>query len=231
MTKYKFSVTEKIVIWKTHGSKCFWCEEPIDFKHITVDHVLPEKLLENSVELDRLIHYYSLPKDFQINNFCNWVPAHNSCNAKKSSKIILKSPAFLYYIDKIVKKSVEANKTYLNLKKKSLLENSVIKLLAAVENSIISNEDLLLSISNSKSIFYLDIPEITKNELSHIPEGWKIMSIDRDNGKMRVTNGEVAGDIPIEINPDQSWFCPRCYNYGPWSGNKCLICGQHNFPE
>ena len=84
MTKYKFSNTERFVVWKAYDCKCFWCGEPLEHKQTTIDHVFPEKLLDSKIDFDRMKHFYSLPNDFQINEFCNWVPSHNNCNNKKS---------------------------------------------------------------------------------------------------------------------------------------------------
>lgn len=229
MTKYKFSNTERFVVWKAYDCKCFWCGEPLEHKQTTIDHVFPEKLLDSKIDFDRMKHFYSLPNDFQINEFCNWVPSHNNCNNKKSYNLITNSPAFLMIVESIIKKSSQVKKAYDNLTKQISKDKLLMKLLSDLEKNKITNEDLILLL-NDTSKFYIDIPEVTEDELTHVPAGWKVMSINRQLGKLRVVSGNYAGDVPIEIMPDNSWICPTCQKYGPWDGNKCASCGHYNSP-
>lgn len=230
MIKYKFSNTERFIVWKSYGCKCFWCGEPLEHQQTSIDHLFPEKLLADKIEFNRIKLVYSLPTDFEINDFCNWVPAHISCNSKKASKLLKNSPAFLIIVEKVIKQSTAVKKSFQNLKKRILKDKVIMKLLADLENNNISDHDLL-NLLESTSIYHLNMPELFDNEITHLPKGWKVLSIDRKVGKMRVVSGFSAGDIPIDKEPDKSWMCPTCYCYGPWNGNKCLSCGHHHHPN
>lgn len=230
MKKYVFSNTERFIVWKSYGCKCFWCGEPLEFSQVTIDHLFAEKLLYDSTELNKVKRIYSLPLDFEVNDFCNWLPAHSHCNSKKSTKLIRKSPAFLMIIDQVIKNSIAVKKSFQTLSKKMSKGKIIGKLLSDLENGNISENDIV-KLVESTSIYYVDKPELDENELTHLPEGWKIMSVNKQLGKIRVINGLIAGDIPIEIEPDYSWWCPTCHNFGPWDGNKCVICGHYNEPN
>ena len=232
MSKYVFSNTERFVIWKKYDYKCFWCGEPLEHKHTTIDHVFPENLLEMPDELKRIKRTYSLPVEFEINDFCNWVPAHSNCNAKKSRKVFINSPAFLMIVDQVIKKADDVKKSYQNLKKRIKKDKVIMKLLSDLENNSITTKDLykLVEATNNYPI-YNPKPIINTEELTHLPEGWQVISINRDHGKIRITNGSIGADIPIDVDPDRSWMCPTCKNYGPWNGNRCAICGYSSFPE
>lgn len=96
--KYRFSSIEKYIVWKAHDCLCYWCGEPLSLKTCSVDHVIPESL---EAELEKIKNDYSLPDFFTINDFCNWVPSHNSCNSKKSFKLFNPSPVFLAIMNNV----------------------------------------------------------------------------------------------------------------------------------
>ncbi|MFH1467841.1 MAG: HNH endonuclease signature motif containing protein [Pseudomonadota bacterium] len=95
MAKYRFTAAERCGIWLAHDSRCFWCEEPVEFKHVTVDHVIPEHLVDKPEELASVLTEYGLPEEYQVNDFPNWVPAHQSCNRSKGTVVHRASPAMI----------------------------------------------------------------------------------------------------------------------------------------
>lgn len=89
--KRKFTYAERYAVWHCNGQKCWWCQEPLRLFEVTVDHVLPESLLDNDSLRERVLTDYGLPKDFNINGYENWLPCHSHCNQSKSKKL----PAFV----------------------------------------------------------------------------------------------------------------------------------------
>ena len=108
--KHKFSSPERFALWQIHKFQCFWCGEPLRIVDCTVDHVIPESLLEKPDALQRRHDYYSLPEGFEINNFCNWVPCHAKCNSKKKETLHKASPAMIAILHELDKKAIEAQK-------------------------------------------------------------------------------------------------------------------------
>jgi hypothetical protein len=61
-----------------------------------------------------------------------------------------------------------------------------------------------------------------------LPTGWKVT---QHEGRIAyVTDGLRGGVIPTGVNPDASWSCPHCGNYGPWNGVICQTCGRMSDP-
>lgn len=82
--KRKFSYEERYAVWYCNGKKCWWCKEPLRLFEATIDHVIPESLLDDDVAREAFFTQYGLPKDFNINGYENWLPCHNHCNQSKS---------------------------------------------------------------------------------------------------------------------------------------------------
>lgn len=91
MTKRTFTTAERFAVWTHHDKRCWLCREPLPFKECTIDHVLPESLLDDPAALLEVLTEYGLPGTFKINGFENWLPSHIFCNQTKSTK----APAFV----------------------------------------------------------------------------------------------------------------------------------------
>lgn len=86
MRKYNFKPAERYAVYKTHGDRCYICRELIDMTTFQVDHIIPESLSENPVELRRIINLLGRPDEFDVNSFENWLPACGSCNKAKGAR-------------------------------------------------------------------------------------------------------------------------------------------------
>jgi hypothetical protein len=99
MNRHRFSYIERYALWQAYDGRCFLCEKPLDFQDMTIDHILPERLIDNPAELMRLRQEYEIDINFpgfQINNFTNWVPAHfRKCNVRKGGDILPKKMTLL----------------------------------------------------------------------------------------------------------------------------------------
>jgi hypothetical protein len=224
MNKYKFNIIEKFVVWKTLEGKCFWCGVLLELTNTTIDHFLPECLLDNEEEFNIVKRNYGLSDDFEINNFCNWVPCCNHCNSTKSGKIN-NAPILILALHRIIEKSKNAKKEYAKLQKKRKRDQVLGVIAGYLESQSISESDLAHLINCSYFI-----PEIDLGEKAHVPDGSRIISINRDLGTISVIYNGRVGRSPIDLDPDISWECPICHNYGPWNGNQCLRCGYFHDP-
>lgn len=88
VVKHKFTYAERYAVWKHHGSKCYWCDEPLGIMDTTIDHFIPEYLENKPAELDKVRADYALSPSFVVNDYCNWLPSHARCNSvSKGSKL------------------------------------------------------------------------------------------------------------------------------------------------
>ena len=231
MEKYRFNNLERFVIWKNYDYKCFWCGEPLRFKDTTVDHVFPENVLEIPGKLEQIKFHYQLPDSFEINNFENWVSAHAICNSRKHKKLFANSPFFIMSLTEINKKSEQIKKEYQKFCSNQSKDRVLGKLISDLENNTISPDDLIELLKKEIPFENVSsVPLLKTNERTHIPEGAKILEINRREGYVRVVVGNRAGNVPIDEVPDRSWMCWTCHNYGPWNGNQCINCGHFSSP-
>ena len=155
MKKYKFSQLEKFVIWKTYNYLCFHCEQNLKLKDLTIDHLFPECLLYNHKSFIVIKKAYSLKGDFHINDFVNWVPAHDVCNNKKGNFM----PYFSTDFAIVNKLSNVARNTHDKLLTQRNKDETLAKILSHLENgSIITSE--LYKLIEKATILYFGLPEI-----------------------------------------------------------------------
>jgi hypothetical protein len=91
LRKRRFSYPERYAVWICNGQRCWWCGQPLRLVEATVDHVLPESLLDDEDKRQAVLTEYGLAQDFNINSYGNWLPCHNHCNQRKGNS----SPAFV----------------------------------------------------------------------------------------------------------------------------------------
>lgn len=91
MKKRKFTVPERFAVWSHHEKRCWHCLEPLPFRECTIDHVIPESLLDDLDALRGVIEQYGLPNSFNVNGYENWLPCHIRCNQSKGAAV----PAFV----------------------------------------------------------------------------------------------------------------------------------------
>ncbi len=95
-----------MAIWKAHKSKCVYCEELIPFNDLEIDHILPESLLDNPENLERIKLEYGLASDFDLNNYSNWLPSCSSCNNRKRNRLFSERST-RFYIEIVAKPKYE----------------------------------------------------------------------------------------------------------------------------
>jgi len=153
MGKYRFSTEQRFALWRTYRKRCFYCREPINFHDVTIDHVVPEYLLDKPEELQRVMIEYGLSADFSINDYCNWVPCHGRCNREKGTMIYRRSPKLITILETVKKQArkakTEEQRIRKNLKKGELLG----KLGIALEKGIVAKDEVA-AILDARDDFY-----------------------------------------------------------------------------
>ena len=150
MKKYKFSQLEKFAIWKTYNYLCFHCEKNLKWKDLTIDHLFPECLLNNPKGFTTIKKAYSLKSDFCINDFINWVPAHDICNNKKGDFMPLLSTNFAV----VYKLSDIARSIHDKLLKQQKEDKALAKILSHLENRTIMTSELYKLIEETTILYY-----------------------------------------------------------------------------
>lgn len=82
-------------LWKVYKKRCFYCLDPLSYKNLHIDHVIPR-----SIDKKKVIDEYNLEPQFEFDSYYNLVPSCTSCNIKKSSNLFEKM-RMLYLLDVI----------------------------------------------------------------------------------------------------------------------------------
>jgi len=143
MKKYRFTTEQRFAIWRVYGEKCFYCEQPLAFTDITIDHIIPEHILDDPQQLEAIKIEYGLDADFSINDYCNWVPAHQHCNRRKGTAIYSASPALIMILEDAQKKGKQARKEVDRLIKNKNAGDILGKLGIALQRGIVLKDDVI----------------------------------------------------------------------------------------
>jgi len=73
----------RVALWKAWGKRCFYSNEPIQFRFLEIDHIIPKRLGSSRVELLALFHRLGLADDFDLDSFENLVPTLRPTNRHK----------------------------------------------------------------------------------------------------------------------------------------------------
>jgi hypothetical protein len=236
--KYIFTKAERWAVWSAHDGHCFWCEQPFEYKFCTIDHVIPEKLINEPEKLRAIAEFYKLDSDFSLNSFANWVPAHQHCNSSKSSTLFEPSPAFLFILVKVKRRAPRARAIH----KKAISDREAGRILGALEVGLtMKTVDIKLVQQLVRSTLQesvsppdcsLEIAASATNEVAPILliGGWKIVGTTGDVAY--VTRGARTGIAYVGTDRDRAkgLECPICGAHGPWFGMTCGICNQTSDP-
>jgi hypothetical protein len=76
--------------------RCYWCNEPVSFRYMAVDHIIPRTV--TAQRLTELKTRFGLPADFGVHRPGNLAPICTPCNTKKSSSDYGHLPALLDHL-------------------------------------------------------------------------------------------------------------------------------------
>lgn len=81
----QFSDIDRRAIWEAHGKRCAYCGDPLQFRTLFIDHVIPQSA--SGAPLDDLLQRCGLPNTFDIHSDLNLVPSCRRCNLLKGDKL------------------------------------------------------------------------------------------------------------------------------------------------
>ncbi|MEV4830552.1 HNH endonuclease signature motif containing protein [Micromonospora sp. NPDC049257] len=71
------------VLFEEWQSRCYWCEQPVLFATVEIDHILPATATAD--HLADLIRQHDLPAGFDLHTPANLAPICGPCNREKSN--------------------------------------------------------------------------------------------------------------------------------------------------
>jgi 5-methylcytosine-specific restriction endonuclease McrA len=87
------SGVERFAIWTAHSKRCAYCEEPMKYTDLEIDHIIPQSLRKKPQELQNLLVQLSLHANFDLDSLENLLPAHGSCNFRKKARVFSQANA------------------------------------------------------------------------------------------------------------------------------------------
>ena len=141
---------ERLAIWMAHQKRCVYCGEPIQLRDLEIDHILPASLENDPLKLNRLKAELRLPTWFDLNSACNFVPAHDWCNSRKSSRVFSQANA-RYFLEIAESKLVAIDRLISGLALQSEKEHLLGAVQTAIESGIMNFDDLIDVVSEVKN--------------------------------------------------------------------------------
>jgi 5-methylcytosine-specific restriction endonuclease McrA len=141
MKKRTFQYSEKYAIWVHHDKRCWLCREPLRLLETSVDHVVPESLLDDEEKLREIIEFYSLPQGFNVNGFENWLPCHRHCNEAKGTTFDL-TPANRLVLNRLIKMAPMVERAVESIKNNVKKDKLLAQIAVALEEETISMSEL-----------------------------------------------------------------------------------------
>jgi len=152
MAKYKFKQNERYAVWLNHEKRCWLCEEQLRLLDTNIDHILPESLLNNIEEKQKVFEELGLTDDFNINGFENWLPAHRHCNQKKGGSKITHIPLTAFILSKTIKKAKKVQRTSEVITENISKDKLIAKIVVAMELNHLTKFELENLLENDRCI-------------------------------------------------------------------------------
>lgn len=125
----------RTAIWFANDKRCFYCEAPVAFFDLEIDHLVAEST--NPQRVKELARQFDLGPSFTVNDLRNLVPSHTRCNRRKSNLEF--SISNLRYYFGVWSSKVERVKSELeSLGRQSRNESLLSRLAARIENGALS---------------------------------------------------------------------------------------------
>ena len=224
-----FTPAQRFVIWQYYDHRCYYCEQPVGFPEVTIDHVLPKRLSDFPIELAEAIKAFGLPGTFRIDDYCNWLPCHFHCNTAKGSKTPRVTPRNTEILHRCVSNAEAVRSRVEKFKKEPEKAALITQFQIGIESGTITKEDLKAILAQVEKQSDQDYEALVTEIHFHLnSDKWNLVGIRGDIAT--VTNGRLAGITPVNEAPHYSWQCPHCSSYGPWNGTRCMSCGMISDP-
>lgn len=90
MSITKFDNITRSALWSSYNNICFYCNQPLDWDNLHIDHILPELYSKDIRAFEKIKAKFELDQNFDLNALYNLVPAHSKCNSNKSKGLFSK---------------------------------------------------------------------------------------------------------------------------------------------
>ena len=145
----------KDCLWRAHGRRCIYCENPILFVETEVDHVIPKYLLNDPKKFENIKKEYGLEKSFKIDGFENLAPSCSSCNSGKGTRTFTIGQIAIF-LAKIKTRQELLTQCLEKKEKLSTLDHILVTIGKHIEEKVFSRTELFDALKKTGHIDFLD---------------------------------------------------------------------------
>jgi hypothetical protein len=84
VAEQKFSAAEREAIWLAYNKKCAYTSESLDVSSFHIDHIVPESLANDPIELAKVKAAYQVGEDFDVNDCGNVLPSNPGTDPERT---------------------------------------------------------------------------------------------------------------------------------------------------
>jgi len=141
MSYQQFSASQREALWLAHEKKCAYTRELIDVSGFHIDHIVPESLADDPVELERVKASFGLKKDFDLYGYENLLPCQAGVNLQKGS-IVLNQAHTHFFLGIAASKKVEIQGNLGKIEKRKNRGKALILLQQCLERGELSPSEV-----------------------------------------------------------------------------------------
>lgn len=139
VAKRKIPTELREALWLAHGRQCVYTSEPLAFRDMHVDHILPERLEGTPEERARVFEVCRVPADFDLHGPTNLVPVHARANLQKGGRPFDPGRA-IFYLELAERRALTVAKHRQSIERRKQADNARIALLRLRDAGQISEE-------------------------------------------------------------------------------------------
>lgn len=225
----------RLAIHAVWGEKCAWCENPITFREMEVDHIIPKWL--DGEELKCVLELHGLAADYDREATRNLLPSCDGCNgAKKGRRPPPKAPVIALLLDRGKELADPVERDAKGYAKKARFERALGVIMAAPDQADLDAQDLAAVRAASQVLASLvePRPDSAPGKI-HLhpaltliwqPDRWSLLETLGPTVAV-VSDGRSRGIVGTH----PSFICSQCGSNGPWNGIICQTCGNREAPD
>lgn len=215
MSFQKFIATQREAIWRAYGEKCVYSRHLLDVSNFHIDHIVPETLANNPVELAKALDALGLASTFDLFGWENLVPCMPGMNLQKSSLVFEPNQA-RYFLGIAAARKPSVIEELGKIERRSARGRAIVMIQQLLVNGKLTPEaasDMIRDhISEPQEIFQLleamefsdsdEIRAVSRNELDEL----------RDRPIKFGPNHHIAG-LDLTGPENKKRFCRTCREY------------------
>lgn len=132
MSSQKFNAFQREALWLAHEKKCAYTREPLDISSFHIDHIVPQSLANDPIELERVKKMLEVDKDFDLYGYENLLPCRAGANLQKGS-LVLDQAHMRFFLSIAANKKAKIQESLAKIEKRNIRGKVLILLQQCLE--------------------------------------------------------------------------------------------------